>query len=150
MRIAPAAARTFGPSGSLPRRLDMLRSLGRRVGVVISMAGLVTMGAGFVAGTSYAATPTDCSGVFEGNPPGTVAMATNPTGGSVVAPGDAVAVHATWATTDWVSLNKVDLCVSVGGDAVDSLGDLESPAANDGVYDAVFTVPADEPDGAQV
>ena len=129
----------------------MLRSLGRRAGVVISMAGLVTMGAGFMTGTSYAAaTPTDCSGVFEGNPPGTLSMTTNPVNGSVVAPGDPIAVHATWNPADWSSLNKVDLCVSVDGVAVNSLGALESPATNDGVYDPVFTIPADEPDGAQV
>ena len=84
-----------------------------------------------------------CKGLYHGNPPGSLVMTTNPPSGTVLHPGDAVEVTATWDTADWPGprLHKVLDCLLVNGEVDYELSSQEKPTDNDGLYHYTFTVP---------
>src|SRR5207302_2640566 len=59
--------------------------------------------------------PSACSGLYHGDPPGSLAMTTSPSSTAVLHPGDEVEVTATWDTADWPGpvLHKVLDCLLV-------------------------------------
>jgi hypothetical protein len=87
--------------------------------------------------------PSACKGLHHGNPPGSLAMTTDPPSGTVLHPGDTVEVTATWDTADWPRpvLHKVLNCLLVNGDVDYELSTQEKPTDNDGLYRYTFTVP---------
>ena len=87
--------------------------------------------------------PSACKGLYHGNPPGSLAMTTNPPSGTVLHPGDTVEVTATWDTADWPRpvLHKVLDCLLVNGEVDYELSTQEKPTDNDGLYRYTFTVP---------
>lgn len=95
------------------------------------------------AGWAEAPNPSACSGLYRGDPPGSLAITTTPESGAVLHPGDTVDVTATWDTTDWPSpvLHKVLDCLLVNGDVDYELSHQEKPTDNDGLYRYTFTVP---------
>src|SRR5262245_9616909 len=84
-----------------------------------------------------------CSGLYHGDPPGSLAISTNPPSGTVLHPGDTVEVTATWDTADWPTpvLHKVLDCLLVNGEVDYQLSTQEKPTDNDGLYHYSFTVP---------
>ncbi|MCA1846665.1 MAG: hypothetical protein LC792_26410, partial [Actinobacteria bacterium] len=84
-----------------------------------------------------------CSGLYHGDPPGSLAITTNPPSGTVLHPGDEVEVTATWDTADWPSpvLHKVLDCLLVNGTVDYDRSSQEKPTDNDGYYRFRFTVP---------
>ena len=86
--------------------------------------------------------PSACRGLYHGNPPGSLAITTNPPGGTVLHPGDEVEVTATWDTTDWPRpvLHKVLDCLLVDGEVDYEHSSQEKPTDNDGLYRYRFTV----------
>jgi hypothetical protein len=123
----------------------MSRSFRQRIGAAVATAGLVAIGAALTAGASYAEVPDGgaCNGSFQGTPPGSLELTTVPPSGSNVKTGDLISVTATWDTGDWESLDKADICVTVGGELDLALSDIEKPADNDGSYQHAFTIPAE-------
>ena len=87
--------------------------------------------------------PSACSGLYRGDPPGSLAISTNPPSGTVLHPGDTVEVTATWDTADWPGpvLHKVLDCLLVNGEVDYELSTQEKPTDNDGLYRYTFTVP---------
>jgi len=96
--------------------------------------------------TAWADTPNSaaCSGLYHGNPPGSLAVTTDRAPGAVLRPGDAVDVTATWNTADWPKpvLHKVLDCLMVDGKIDYGHSSQEKPTDNDGLYRYRFTVPA--------
>ncbi len=96
--------------------------------------------------TAWADTPNAaaCGSLYHGNPPGSLAVATDPAPGAVVHPGDGVDVTATWNTSDWPKpvLHKVLDCLMVDGTIDYGHSSQEKPTDNDGLYRYRFTVPA--------
>jgi hypothetical protein len=88
--------------------------------------------------------PDACRGLYNGNPPGSLVMTTNPPGGTVLHPGDEVEVTATWDTADWPGpvLHKVLDCLLVDGTIDYDHSSQEKPTDNDGLYRYRFTVRA--------
>lgn len=88
--------------------------------------------------------PSACSGLYHGDPPGSLAMTTAPPSGTVLRPGDTVEVTATWNTAEWPRpvLHKVLDCLLVDGEVDYGLSNQEKPTDNDGLYRYSFTVPA--------
>ena len=88
--------------------------------------------------------PDACRGLYNGNPPGSLVMTTNPPSGTVLRPGDEVEVTATWDTADWPGpvLHKVLDCLLVDGTVDYDHSSQEKPTDNDGLYRYRFTVPA--------
>ncbi|MEW6477773.1 MAG: hypothetical protein AB1679_36470 [Actinomycetota bacterium] len=87
--------------------------------------------------------PSACRGLYRGDPPGSLAITSNPPSGSVLHPGDTVEVTATWDTADWPRpvLHKVLDCLLVNGEVDYGLSTQEKPTDNDGLYGYTFTVP---------
>ena len=87
--------------------------------------------------------PSACSGLYRGDPPGSLAITTVPGSGTVLHPGDTVEVTATWDTADWPTpvLHKVLDCLLVNGEVDYGLSTQEKPTDNDGLYRYTFTVP---------
>ncbi len=111
-------------------------------------AGTAVVVPAVIAGTPTAAwadTPkaAACSGLYHGNPPGSLAVTTSPAGGAVLHPGDSVDVSATWNTSDWPKpvLHKVLDCLTVDGKIDYGHSSQEKPTDNDGLYRYRFTVP---------
>ena len=96
------------------------------------------------AAWAEAPNPDACRGLYNGNPPGSLEMTTNPPSGTVLHPGDEVEVTATWDTADWPGpvLHKVLDCLLVGGAVDYDHSSQEKPTDNDGLYRYRFTVPA--------
>jgi hypothetical protein len=84
-----------------------------------------------------------CSGLYQGSPPGSLAMTTVPAAGTVLHPGDEVEVTATWDQEDWPGpvLHKVLDCLLVDGTVDYDHSSQEKPTDNDGLYRYRFTVP---------
>jgi hypothetical protein len=99
------------------------------------------------AAFAEAPSPSACRGLYRGNPPGSLAITTNPSGATVLHPGDVVEVTATWDTADWPRpvLHKVLDCLLVNGEVDYEHSSQEKPTDNDGYYRYRFTVP----DGAR-
>jgi hypothetical protein len=95
------------------------------------------------AAWAEAPSPEACSGLYHGNPPGSLAMTTSPASGTVLHPGDEVEVTAVWDTADWPRpvLHKVLDCLLVNGDVDYDHSSQEKPTDNDGYYRYRFTVP---------
>jgi hypothetical protein len=95
------------------------------------------------AAWAEAPNPSACSGLYRGDPPGSLAITTNPPSGTVLHPGDTVEVTATWDTADWPTpvLHKVLDCLLVNGEVDYELSTQEKPTDNDGLYRYTFTVP---------
>jgi hypothetical protein len=91
-----------------------------------------------------APSPSACTGLYHGSPPGSLAMTTSPPSGSVLHPGDEVEVTATWDTADWPGpvLHKVLDCLLVDGTVDYERSRQEKPTDNDGLFRYRFTVPA--------
>jgi hypothetical protein len=87
--------------------------------------------------------PSACSGLYHGTPPGSLAVTTSPASGTVLHPGDEVEVTATWDTGDWPGpvLHKVLDCLLVNGTVNYDHSSQEKPTDNDGLYRYRFTVP---------
>jgi hypothetical protein len=87
--------------------------------------------------------PSACSGLYHGDPPGSLAITTVPGRDTVLRPGDTVEVTATWDTADWPTpvLHKVLDCLLVNGEVDYGLSTQEKPTDNDGLYRYTFTVP---------
>jgi hypothetical protein len=87
--------------------------------------------------------PSACSGLYHGDPPGSLAITTVPASDTVLHPGDTVEVTATWDTTDWPTpvLHKILDCLQVNGEVDYGLSTQEKPTDNDGLYRYTFTVP---------
>src|SRR5687768_318269 len=96
------------------------------------------------AARAEAPSPSACKGLHHGNPPGSLAIATNPPSGTVLRPGDVIDVTATWDTADWAgpALHKVLNCLLVNGTIDYDRSTQEKPTDNDGLYRYRFTVPA--------
>jgi hypothetical protein len=96
------------------------------------------------AAWAEAPNPSACKGLHHGNPPGSLAIATNPPSGTVLRPGDVIDVTATWDTADWAgpALHKVLNCLLVNGTIDYDRSTQEKPTDNDGLYRYRFTVPA--------
>ena len=99
------------------------------------------------AAWAEAPSPSACRGLYRGNPPGSLAITTNPSSATVLHPGDVVEVTATWDTADWPRpvLHKVLHCLLVNGEVDYEHSSQEKPTDNDGYYRYRFTVP----DGAR-
>jgi hypothetical protein len=95
------------------------------------------------AAWAEAPNPSACKGLYHGDPPGSLAITTNPSSGTVLHPGDAVEVTATWATADWPRpvLHKVLDCLLVDGAVDYAHSTQEKPTDNDGYFRYRFTVP---------
>jgi hypothetical protein len=95
------------------------------------------------AAWAEAPSPSACSGLFRGNPPGSLVMTTSPSSDTVLHPGDEVEVTATWDTADWPRpvLHKVLDCLLVNGEVDYEHSSQEKPTDNDGLYRYRFTVP---------
>jgi hypothetical protein len=87
--------------------------------------------------------PSACSGLYHGDPPGSLAITTVPASDTVLHPGDTVEVTATWDTSDWPTpvLHKILDCLQVNGEVDYGLSTQEKPTDNDGLYRYTFTVP---------
>lgn len=87
--------------------------------------------------------PSACSGLYHGDPPGSLAITTVPGSDTVLHPGDTVEVTAMWDTADWPTpvLHKVLDCLLVNGEVDYGLSTQEKPTDNDGLYRYTFTVP---------
>jgi|GEM_PF-5461803 len=85
-----------------------------------------------------------CGSLYHGNPPGSLAVTSDPAPGAVLHPGDGVEVTATWKTSDWPTpvLHKVLDCLLVDGTIDYGHSSQEKPTDNDGLYRYRFTVPA--------
>jgi hypothetical protein len=96
------------------------------------------------AAWAEAPSPDACRGLYNGNPPGSLVMTTNPSSGTVLQPGDEVEVTATWDTLDWPGpvLHKALDCLLVDGTVDYDHSSQEKPTDNDGLYRYRFTVPA--------
>jgi len=96
------------------------------------------------AAWAEAPNPSACKGLYNGTPPGSLAMTTSPPNGTVLHPGDEVEVTATWEVADWPGpvLHKVLDCLLVNGTVDYDRSSQEKPTDNDGVYRYRFTVPA--------
>ena len=90
-----------------------------------------------------APSPSACSGLYHGDPPGSLVMTTSPSSATVLHPGDEVEVTATWDTADWPRpvLHKVLDCLLVNGEVDYEHSSQEKPTDNDGHYRYRFTVP---------
>ena len=99
------------------------------------------------AAWAEAPSPSACRSLYQGNPPGSLVMTTNPSSATVLHPGDEVEVTATWDTADWPRpiLHKVLDCLLVNGEIDYDHSSQEKPTDNDGYYRYRFTVP----DGAK-
>ena len=95
------------------------------------------------AAWAEAPNPSACKGLYHGNPPGSLVVATSPSSATVVHPGDEVEVTATWDTADWPRpvLHKVLDCLLVDGEIAYDHSSQEKPTDNDGYYRYRFTVP---------
>ena len=95
------------------------------------------------AAWAEAPSPSACSGLYHGSPPGSLAMTTSPAGGTVLHPGDEVEVTATWDSADWPGpvLHKVLDCLLVDGAVDYDHSRQEKPTDNDGLFRYRFTVP---------
>ena len=136
------APRYLAPSLEIP----MLRlPLARRALMAATACSLVSLPVLLLPSAARADTPNEsaCSGLYHGSPPGSLAMTTNPPSGTVLHPGDAVEVAATWDTADWPTpvLHKVLDCLVVDGEVDYGLSTQEKPTDNDGLYRYSFTVP---------
>jgi hypothetical protein len=124
----------------------MLRLPFARRGLVAAGASAVVLFfAVLVPSTAWAEAPNPsaCKGLYHGNPPGSLAITTNPPSGTVLHPGDEVEVTATWNTGDWPTpvLHKVLDCLLVNGDVDYDHSIQEKPTDNDGLFRYRFTVP---------
>jgi hypothetical protein len=95
------------------------------------------------AAWAEAPNPSACSGLYHGNPPGSLVMTTSPSAATVLHPGDEVEVTTTWDTADWPGpvLHKVLDCLLVNGEVDYEHSSQEKPTDNDGLYRYRFTVP---------
>jgi len=123
----------------------MLRLPFARRGLVAAGASAVVLLAVLVPSAAWAEAPNPsaCKGLYHGNPPGSLAIATNPPSGTVLHPGDEVEVTATWDSADWPTpvLHKVLDCLLVNGTVDYGRSSQEKPTDNDGWYRYRFTVP---------
>src|SRR5581483_8646161 len=149
---APGAPHRTGgprrPRSPLPWRTPMPHFLSARRALCALAAGTAVVVPAVIASTATAAwadTPNAaaCSGLYHGNPPGSLAVTTSPAGGAVLHPGDSVDVSATWNTSDWPKpvLHKVLDCLTVDGKIDYGHSSQEKPTDNDGLYRYRFTVP---------
>jgi hypothetical protein len=117
--------------------------LARRALVAVIFTVVLTPSAAWAEAPS----PSACTGLYHGDPPGSLVMTTSPPSGTVLHPGDEVQVTATWDTADWPRpvLHKVLDCLLVDGDVDYDHSSQEKPTDNDGRYGYRFTVP----DGAR-
>lgn len=88
--------------------------------------------------TMTAADP--CSASFAASPEPGLQLATDPRRGSDVRPGDNVRLAATWTPGAWDALAAVRACVRVWDAVEPSLGAVEEPADDDGVFEHRFAV----------
>jgi hypothetical protein len=95
------------------------------------------------AASAESPNPSACSGLYHGDPPGSLAITTVPGTDTVLHPGDTVEVTAAWNTSDWPTpvLHKVLDCLLVNGEIDYGLSTQEKPTDNDGLYRYTFTVP---------
>jgi hypothetical protein len=93
-----------------------------------------------------------CPEVLAGAPTRGVEKVTDPADGSEVRRGAVVAVTLRWDTTTFTSpvLHKALDCVTVDGALADQLSIQERDTANDGRFEAHFTVPGDLADGTRL
>ncbi|MCA1847170.1 MAG: hypothetical protein LC792_29050 [Actinobacteria bacterium] len=140
--------RTRRPRSPLPWRTPIphflsarraLCALAASTAVVVPAVGALTPTAAWADTPNAAA----CSGLYHGNPPGSLAVTTSPAGGAVLHPGDSVDVTATWNASDWPKpvLHKVLDCLMVDGKIDYGHSSQEKPTDNDGLYRYRFTVP---------
>ncbi|HEX7166768.1 MAG TPA: DUF5979 domain-containing protein [Acidimicrobiales bacterium] len=126
----------------------------RRAGALLVVLGFITAIVGvFALPASAAPEDTECAGAFSGNPESSLALTSDPAGGSFVEAGDEIDVTATWDTADWVGteLDKLLGCVRINGTLIDSLTQEEKPVANSGTFEFdTITVPSDVEDGDQI
>jgi hypothetical protein len=118
----------------------------RALGAVAAGTAVVVPVIALPPAAAWADTPNAaaCSGLYHGNPPGSLAVTTDPAPGAPLHPGDGVDVTATWNTSDWPKpvLHKVLDCLMVDGKIDYGHSSQEKPTDNDGVYRYRFTVPA--------
>lgn len=124
----------------------MLRlPLARRALMGAAACSLVALPVLFLPAAAWAESPNPsaCSGLYHGDPPGSLAITTVPGSDTVLHPGDTVEVTATWDTADWPTpvLHKVLDCLLVNGEVDYGLSTQEKPTDNDGLYRYTFTVP---------
>jgi hypothetical protein len=124
----------------------MLRlPLARRALMGATACSLVAFPVLLLPSAAWAASPNPsaCSGLYHGDPPGSLAITTVPGSDTVLHPGDTVEVTATWDTSDWPTpvLHKVLDCLLVNGEVDYGLSTQEKPTDNDGLYRYTFTVP---------
>jgi len=124
----------------------MLRlPLARRALMGVAACSLVAVPVLLLPSAAWAESPNPsaCSGLYHGDPPGSLAITTVPENGTVLHPGDTVDVTATWDTADWPTpvLHKVLDCLLVNGEVDYGLSTQEKPTDNDGLYHYTFTVP---------
>jgi hypothetical protein len=88
-----------------------------------------------------------CRRLVEQPPPGGAALDTDPPPDGYVRAGQRITVRLRWDPRLFAGdhLRKVAHCVTVGGEPIEAASAMESPAANDGEYQATFTVPKSPP-----
>ncbi|HEX6382301.1 MAG TPA: hypothetical protein VF180_13730 [Acidimicrobiia bacterium] len=121
-------------------------SLARRAFMVVTAGSVVVLPVVVLAPSpawAESPNPSACRGLYHGSPPGSLAITTNPSSGTVLRPGDEVEVTATWDTADWPRpiLHKVLDCLLVDGEVDYEHSSQEKPTDNDGYYRYRFTVP---------
>lgn len=120
--------------------------LPRRVLMAVTACCAVAVPVLSSPGAAWAEAPNAgaCGGLYHGDPPGSLAITTNPPSGTVLHPGDGVEVTATWDVADWPApvLHKVLDCLLVNGSVDYDRSSQEKPTENDGYYRYRFTVPA--------
>lgn len=124
----------------------MLRlPLARRALMGATACSLVALPVLLLPSAARAEAPNEsaCSGLYRGNPPGSLAITSNPLSGTVLHPGDVVEVNATWEVADWPGpvLHKILDCLLVDGEVDYGQSTQEKPTDNDGRYHYSFTVP---------
>jgi len=116
-----------------------------RRGLVAAGSSAIVLFAVLVPSAAWAEAPNPsaCKALYHGNPPGSLAITTDPPSGTVLHPGDEVEVTATWNTGDWPRpvLHKVLDCLLVNGGIDYDHSTQEKPTDNDGLFRYRFTVP---------
>ena len=125
----------------------------------VALGGIAVLTSSFALGGPAEASPSHpggladtCPEVLTGAPSGGLEKVTDPPDGSEIRRGTVVVVTLRWdrAAFDGTVLHKALDCVTVDGAPAERLGVQERDTANDGTFEARFTVPDDLADGTRL